>query len=307
MKKLLIALVLIASACGAGGATAATVGDRMITVSEVAAAAVEGDDGTVDPEVFRTVLEFLVVEEIGAASASSEFQIVPTEEQIDAKMDEFVAQFGGEEAFAQLAADAGFSIGGARLVGRQQVVRDMVTARLLDGAEPIDEGVVQAFYEDNLYQFVDEACASHILVATEEEALAAKDRVEGGEDFATVAGELSTDPSAAANGGDLGCAPLSNYVPEFGNAAALAQIGEVTDPVQSQFGYHIILVASRSDATPLEEVGDLIGQQLNSERSQVLFTDWITAAANSAVVEVDPEYGTWATEGGPRIEPPAGP
>lgn len=307
MKKLLILLALVAAACGTSGSVAAKVGDRSITVAEVGATTADGADGTADPAAFRTTLEFMIVEEIGTSAAAADFQIEPTDEEVQAKLAEFIAQFGGEEAFVGVAAEAGFSLEGARMVARQQLVRDTVTARLLEGAAAIDDALAQAFYDENVGQFVDEACVSHVLLASEEEALAARERIEGGEDFAAVAAELSTDPSAQTNGGDLGCAPLSGYVPEFANAAAVTAIGEVSDPVLSQFGYHIILVASRNEPTSFESVKGQIAGQLDAQRSEALFTDWIIAAAEAAVVEVDLAYGTWSTENGPQIIPPAGP
>ena len=92
------------------------------------------------------------------------------------------------------------------------------------------------------------ACVRHILVPTEEEANDALSRIEGGEAFADVAAEVSTD-GTAAGGGDLGCEALGVYVPEFAEAAFNAEIGQVTAPVESQFGLHLILVESVEEPT----------------------------------------------------------
>ena len=82
--------------------------------------------------------------------------------------------------------------------------------------------------------------ARHILLPTEEEAKKALARVKGGEDFAKVATELSKDPSG--NGGDLGWFTKDRMVPEFSDAAFKLKEGEISDPVKTQFGWHIIKI-----------------------------------------------------------------
>jgi len=93
--------------------------------------------------------------------------------------------------------------------------------------------------------------ARHILVKTEEEAKQARQRLLNGEDFAKVAEEVSTDTGSAKNGGDLGWFGLGKMVPEFEKVAFNQPIGEISEPVKSQFGYHIIEVLERDDNRPL--------------------------------------------------------
>lgn len=85
-------------------------------------------------------------------------------------------------------------------------------------------------------------CASHFLVATEAEALAGLERVNGGEEFAAVAAELSTDPGSAINGGELGCADPAGYVLEFKEAIESAELNVPVGPVETQFGFHVLVV-----------------------------------------------------------------
>ena len=91
---------------------------------------------------------------------------------------------------------------------------------------------------------VPEIHARHILLPTEEEAKAALARIKAGEDFAKVATELSKDP--AGEGGDLGWFTKDRMVPEFADAAFKMEPGQVSDPVKSQFGWHIIKVEEQA-------------------------------------------------------------
>ena len=82
--------------------------------------------------------------------------------------------------------------------------------------------------------------ARHILVETEDEAKTIEARLKKGEDFAELAKELSKDTGSGANGGDLGWFGRGAMVPEFEKVAFALEVGEISEPIQSQFGYHII-------------------------------------------------------------------
>jgi peptidyl-prolyl cis-trans isomerase C len=101
-----------------------------------------------------------------------------------------------------------------------------------------------------------EVHARHILLPTEEEAKTALARIKAGEDFAKVATELSKDP--AGDGGDLGWFTKDRMVPEVADAAFKLEPGQVSDPVKSQFGWHIIKVEGKRTKTfpPFEQVKD---------------------------------------------------
>jgi peptidyl-prolyl cis-trans isomerase C len=88
-----------------------------------------------------------------------------------------------------------------------------------------------------------EVHARHILLASEDDAKKALARVKGGEDFAKVATELSKDP--AGEGGDLGWFTKDRMVPEFSAVAFTLEPGQISDPVKTQFGWHIIKVEEK--------------------------------------------------------------
>ncbi len=136
---------------------------------------------------------------------------------------------------------------------------------------PVDEADVQATYDKDFgnAETNPEYNASHILVATEEEAIAIQKDLGDGADFATVAGEKSTGPSGP-NGGKLGWFGLGDMVPEFEAVVVEMEIGAVSAPVQTQFGWHLItLNETRTQEAPqLEDVREEIELQIRQIRAQ---------------------------------------
>jgi peptidyl-prolyl cis-trans isomerase C len=165
-----------------------------------------------------------------------------------------------------------------------EVVNELATAAVTDEA-------LQAAY-DAAYASVEPATefnAAHILVATEEEAAAVTARLEAGEDFGAVATEVSTDTGSGANGGDLGWFGMGMMVPEFESAVVAATVGEVTAPVQSQFGWHIILVKETRDqpAPALEDVRAELESTLQQTAIESRIAE-LTAAATITRPEMAP-------------------
>jgi len=143
---------------------------------------------------------------------------------------------------------------------REQALRDAVGETLISGGK--------ATY----------ANARHILVDTEEKALEIVDALKTGASFADLAAANSSDGSAS-NGGELGWAPVTNYVKEFKQAVTDLPIGQISDPVKSEFGYHVIQVRAREE----RDVTD-------ADRSSVqsaLFATWLDdlRTANEATIE----------------------
>jgi len=138
--------------------------------------------------------------------------------------------------------------------------------RLLLAGEVVQEITIEAVTDEAVQEAYDAAFgseepateynASHILVETEEEAQAVQARLEDGEDFAEVAQEVSTDVGSGANGGDLGWFGAGMMVAPFEAAVMEMEIGEVSDLVETQFGYHVIMLNDTREQEPpaLEDV-----------------------------------------------------
>lgn len=125
-------------------------------------------------------------------------------------------------------------------------------------------------------------CVRHILVDAEADAAVIMARLSAGDDFSELAIELSTGPSGPS-GGALGCASSSGYVPEFRDAVDAAEVGEFVGPVQTDFGWHVIVVDGYEPGPAVD--GRTLSSQLLQER------------LSAATVEVDPALGTWDPAG----------
>ncbi len=179
-----------------------------------------------------------------------------------------------EEAFQQNYQEAMDSYKQAINVSETQF-RDVVRAEILRGK--MSDEIIQDVPKEE-----EQVLASHILVETEEEAQVVITRLETGEDFAAVAVEVSTDSSSGANGGDLGWFGRGRMVPEFEEAAFNLEIGEISDPIQSDFGWHII----QKQDQEIRPVDDATYNQM----TLAFFNDWLTGQRTVIVIETD---DTW--------------
>jgi parvulin-like peptidyl-prolyl isomerase len=162
-------------------------------------------------------------------------------------------------------------------------------------AQGLTEAQVHQLYENNVLRqklfdqitadvprTQEQVWARHILVADEATAKTVRDRLVSGEDFAKVAAEVSTDTGTKAKGGDLGWFGKGAMVPEFEAAAFSLKVGEISQPVKSQFGYHIIQVLAHEEI-PLDSAG-------YNQAKQTVFTDWLARARTDYKVVT---YDNW--------------
>lgn len=152
-----------------------------------------------------------------------------------------------------------------------QAERDILAFVYLERAmdTQITEDKLKDAYQTYLAGFEPavEVHASHILLATEEDADAVIEALRKGEDFATLARERSTGPSGP-NGGDLGYFTRDDMVPPFGDAAFALEPGATTDePVKTSFGWHVIMVHDRRETKPepFEQVRDMLRADMNAK------------------------------------------
>lgn len=131
--------------------------------------------------------------------------------------------------------------------------------------------------------------ASHILVKTEAEANKVLARLKKGEKFEEIAKKESLDTASAKNGGDIGFFARGQLVPEFEKAAAGLKVGELSGPVKTSFGYHIIKVTDRKTGPVIEfdRVKDVIYQRLSGERQKEAFDNYIAELRKNYKIEIN--------------------
>jgi peptidyl-prolyl cis-trans isomerase C len=153
----------------------------------------------------------------------------------------------------------------------------------------ISEDDIQAAYDARFAdaEELQEFRASHLLVETQEEAAAAKARIDEGQAFADVARDVSTGPTGP-NGGDLGWFGAGAMVPEFESEITALDIGGVSEPFETQFGWHVAtLVETRVQPRPtLEE----LRRELTGELQEMAITDRLEELAAAQTI-VEPEEG----------------
>lgn len=173
--------------------------------------------------------------------------------------------------------------------------RSLVAGEVIENvmAGPVDEDALKAAYDEQYASAEqgDEYNASHILVETEEEALAIKAELDGGADFAEMAREKSTGPSGPG-GGSLGWFGKGMMVPSFEATVIAMEPGAVSEPVETQFGWHVIMLneTRKTEAPALDTVREELELQIRQTRVQTTI-DSITEAADvdrSAADGIDP-------------------
>lgn len=298
MKKLfslVAAGAVVLAACGSGsGNVAATVNGTDVTVGDVNAL-IDSDGATVPVEQFAQYLTAAIQFNIFFEAAEADFGVSATEEEIEAEaqrlFDELATEGETREDF--LAARGVTEDFLAKIAEQSAVDVAMREALAADAADPTQEEIdaERAIVAAALTN----ACVSHILVATEDEANDVMARLDAGEDFGAIATEVSTDTGSAANNGELPCGSPDGYVEPFRLAVLDATVGEVyAVPVESQFGYHIILVTELTEPTEAdlptdEELADNVRQAAVAAEVQT----WFNEIMESAEVTVSEEFGTW--------------
>lgn len=201
-------------------------------------------------------------------------KIVVTDEEVDAKLDQLMNYYGGKESFDDFMSYYGYEINDIK----KDLNANLEIVKLLGDDVQITDEEISAYFEEHKGSMStsDQVKASHILVETEEEANDIKAKITAGEDFATLAGTYSTDPGSKDLGGELGFFGKGLMVPEFEEVAFSLPIGEISSPVKTQHGYHIIKVEEKTEGkeATLEENKDFIRESILTEKLPDAYQVW---------------------------------
>lgn len=213
---------------------------------------------------------------IARASLPQQYQQLPDEVLFNGILDQLVQQAALADTYdGDLPARVRLSL--------ENETRSLTAGEVIERnmAMPLSEEDVAAAYDEQYAnaEAGDEYNASHILVETEEEAKSIKEELDGGADFAALAREKSTGPSGPG-GGSLGWFGPGMMVPSFEAAVVELEPGAISNPVQTQFGWHVIKLneTRKTEAPSLESVREELELQLRQTRVQTAIED-VTAAA----------------------------
>ncbi|HSI11090.1 MAG TPA: peptidylprolyl isomerase [Chthoniobacter sp.] len=208
---------------------------------------------------YRMILDEMIIDKLIAKRAAD---TPVTDEEMKAQWERIKGNFGSEDELKKQVEAAGETIDKVKKGLHDRLAEEhWMDAQVKDKAN-VTDAEAEDFYKKNPDEFKspEQVRASHILVRVEKDAKAEvvtekekaaqaiADRVKKGEDFAKLAKELSEDPSAKQNSGDLDFFTKEQMVPEFSKAAFSMKKDEISNPVRSDFGFHVIKVTDHKDA-----------------------------------------------------------
>lgn len=216
-------------------------------------------------------VEQLIADKIVDSEAKKE-KVTITDEELNEEVDKLKESYGGEDVFNQMLESNNTTLD----VLKEDLKNYLTIRKLLEPQIEITDEELQTYFEENKDSLGEgeQVKASHILVADEATANEIKQKLADGADFAELAKEYSTDEGTKENGGELGFFAKGTMVTEFDDVAFTLPVNEISDPVKTEYGYHIITVEEKKEAkeanfddskTEIKET--LIEQKLETEYS----------------------------------------
>jgi foldase protein PrsA len=187
-----------------------------------------------------------------------------SDKEVDERVEQFNSQFQNDMQKQQALQQNG--------IQNEEQLREALKQSLLfqkaqSAGVEVTEDELKKYYEENQWQFA-EAETSHILLKDEETAKEVKQKLKDGADFTKLAKEYSKDPSVKENDGKLGTLKMGDqYLPQFLKAALQLEAGEVSDPVQTQAGFHIIKVTDKN-VKPFEDVKEQVTETVKQQKAK---------------------------------------
>ncbi|MFT5222782.1 MAG: foldase protein PrsA [Glaciecola sp.] len=294
---------VLLSACGqtpagvAAVVNGAEISDRDLQVEVASARAELTAEGVPDEEQFaqlrdvqRTVLTAFIRNTITEQEAQRRGLAV-TEAEVEEVWQTQIAIFGSDEELQARLVEVGITEAEAR----EQLRSEELNTRLQEAVRAeivVDEAELQALYDSQLAQWLTRT-ASHIAVATQQEADEVKALLDADPTlFESIALERSLDTNTGALGGLLPEQPRDAFPLDFDDLVWETAPGDISGPIQTDFGFHIIRVENEVFRT-LDEVREPLAEQLAGQVFQQIFADLQATLLANADVKIDGRFGTW--------------
>lgn len=225
----------------------------------------QGGQAALDALIDQTIIE----------SEAKKQKIDIADEDIENELKLLEEAYGGEEALKAAMETSGISLADVK----KDLSLNLTIEKLLESRISVTEEEMTTYFNENKESFAtaEQVKASHILVEDEATAKKVKDMLASGEDFSALAKEYSTDTTTKEQGGDLGFFTKGEMVAEFEEAAFSLKPNEISEPVKTEYGYHIIKLAEKQEAKEAnyEESKSEIKEQLISEKMQTEYATWL--------------------------------
>ncbi|WP_315970101.1 foldase protein PrsA [Bacillus tuaregi] len=231
-----------------------------------------------------STISYLIDNKIVEQEAEKE-NITISEEEIEKEMQTYIDANGGEEAFNNAIEQSGVT----KKDIEKEIINYLSIVKLLESNIEITDEEIETYFEENKesYNEPEQVEASHILVVDETTANEVKEKLTAGEDFAELAKEYSTDASNAENGGELGFFSRGEMAEAFEETAFSMNKGDISDPVQTDFGFHILKVTDKKEAKEamLADYKKEIKQTIFDQKLQTEYSTWMTEKREKLKIE----------------------
>lgn len=314
MRKLIAALaaVIVSSACGSllDPAAAVVYGEK-ITFEEVEKAlddfartpefgrlAQQGDADALKRQFEQGYLSQLIRRAVLTPPAET-FDITVSDADVEEQLTIIKEDFPSEQAFDEALAEQGLTLAQLKVLIRDREIESRLRTAVTEDVDPAEEQL-RTYYENHLNTY-SRTRAQHILVddaslaADIADQLHAAPRNEVDDLFAELAEKHSKDESNAGKAGDLGFFSAGQFVQEFEEAVAELAVGEISDPVETEFGFHVIRVNTRKVET-FDEARAEIEQLVDDSLEEAAWSEWLAGVYEDADVKVNPRYGVFDAE-----------
>lgn len=247
----------------------------------------------------KQILDQMTMEE-ALMQEAEKLNIIPKEEELNKEIDQKIADYRKEQTleddkkYEEMLQQNGLTKDSFKEVFRKNIIIEKLHDELVKSVK-VEDKEVQDYYNKFKDRYPVKAedptklHIAHILVPTEEEAKEIKAKLDKGEDFAKLAKEHGTD-GTKDKGGDLGTVPVVNsgFDEDFMDGAMQLKNGEISSPVKTQFGYHIIKMIKREEkpVKPLTEVKDQINNDLLDKKKNDLWSDKLKEIKDKAKINI---------------------
>ncbi|MBT2662912.1 peptidylprolyl isomerase [Bacillus sp. ISL-45] len=263
---IVLGLLLIFATAFTRTETAASINGEKITKEEL--------DTKLTEMYGPDILDSLITNKVIEMEAAKE-KVKVTGNEIDEELKKLEESYGGEEAFA--AALEQNQVPMDRI--REDIEVYLLAEKMIGSSIDVSEDELKTYFEENKDSFdqKEQVKASHILVEDEATAKKVKEELDNGKNFAELAKKYSTDTSNADNGGDLGYFGKGEMAEEFENAAFALETDAISEPVKTEFGYHIIKLVDKkaAKAAKFDDHKGEIKELLFDQKIQAEYPNWL--------------------------------